>query len=151
MRPSLLGFALASALAFTSSASAQEVSIEDVNMQAPANVPAAAPVAPPAPEMVTVPAGTRILLQLTNAISTRNARPGDGLYLQTNFPVVADGRVVVPAGTYVQGVIDQVKRAGRIKGRAEVRMHFTRLIYPNGYLVEMPGSLTARTTMTRRR
>lgn len=96
--------------------------------------------APPA-KIITIPAGTKVLLQLTNSVSTRSARKGDGVYLQTNFPVIADGRVVIPAGTYVQGVIDRVQRSGRIKGRAEVLMHFTHLIYPNGYLLTMPGSL----------
>jgi type IV secretion system protein VirB10 len=37
----------------------------------------------------------------------------------------------------VQGVIDSAKRSGRIKGRAEIQMHFTRLVYPNGYMVSM--------------
>jgi hypothetical protein len=34
-----------------------------------------------------------------------------------------------------------VQRAGRIKGRAEVLMHFTTLIYPSGYTVLLPGAV----------
>jgi len=34
-----------------------------------------------------------------------------------------------------------VQRAGRIKGRAEVLMHFTTLIYPSGYTVMLPGAV----------
>jgi hypothetical protein len=49
--------------------------------------------------------------------------------------------LAIPAGTYVQGVITHIKRAGRIKGRAEVLMHFTTLIFPNGYTVVMPGAV----------
>src|SRR5207302_989682 len=41
----------------------------------------------------------------------------------------------------VQGKISNVKRAGRLKGRAEVLMHFTTLIYPSGYTVMLPGAL----------
>jgi hypothetical protein len=48
---------------------------------------------------------------------------------------------VIPAGTYMQGRIMQIRPAGRIKGRAEVMMHFTTLIYPSGYTVMLPGSL----------
>ena len=33
------------------------------------------------------------------------------------FPVVVGSRVMIPAGVYVQGVVDRVARAGRIKGR----------------------------------
>ncbi len=34
-----------------------------------------------------------------------------------------------------------MQRAGRIKGRAEVLMHFTTLIYPSGYTVMLPGAV----------
>jgi hypothetical protein len=37
--------------------------------------------------------------------------------------------------------VDSVKRPGRVKGRAELLMHFTTLIYPNGYTVTLPGSV----------
>jgi hypothetical protein len=100
-------------------------------------------VAAPAAQMLTLPAGTRALLVLKNAISSKNARPGDAVYLQTSFPVVQDGRVAIPAGTYVQGVIDSAKRSGRIKGRAEIQMHFTTLVYPNGYMVSMASNVGA--------
>jgi hypothetical protein len=89
----------------------------------------------------TIPVGTKVLLVMKNSVSSKNARPGDGVYLETTFPVVLNGQVVIPAGTYVQGVIDNVKRSGRIKGRAEILMHFTTLIYPNGYTVTLPGAL----------
>lgn len=99
--------------------------------------------AAPAKPVVTVPAGTRVLLVLKNAVSSKTAQPGDAVYLQTSFPVVQDGHVVIPAGTYVQGVVDSAKRAGRIKGRAEIQMHFTRLVYPNGYMVNMASNVGA--------
>ena len=37
---------------------------------------------------------------------------------------------MIPAGTYVKGKIAQVKRAGRIKGRAEILFNFTTMIFP---------------------
>src|SRR6266446_1202040 len=89
----------------------------------------------------TIPAGTKVPLVLKQALSTKNARDGDPVYAQTTFPVVMNDRVVIPAGTYVQGKISNVKRAGRLKGRAEVLMHFTTLIYPSGYTVMLPGAL----------
>jgi hypothetical protein len=91
--------------------------------------------------MVTLPTGTKVLLMMKNSVSSRNARPGDGVYLETSFPVVLDGRVVIPSGTFVQGVVDSVKRSGRVKGKAEILLHFTTLIYPNGYTVSIPATL----------
>jgi type IV secretory pathway VirB10-like protein len=94
-----------------------------------------------AAKSLTIPAGTKVPLALKQALSTKNARDGDPVYAQTTFPVVLNDRIVIPAGTYVQGKISNVKRPGRLKGRAEVLMHFTTLIYPSGYTVILPGAL----------
>jgi type IV secretion system protein VirB10 len=46
---------------------------------------------------------------------------------------------MIPSGVYVQGVVDRVERAGRVKGKAQLDMHFTSIIFPNGTVVEIPG------------
>ncbi|MGB7549662.1 MAG: hypothetical protein WBM14_18150 [Terracidiphilus sp.] len=96
---------------------------------------------PPAAQkkIYTVPAGTKVLLQLRSSINTKSARPGDGVYLASTFPVVVGNRVMIPAGVYVQGVVDRVVRAGRVKGNAQLDIHFTSIIFPNGTVVEIPG------------
>jgi type IV secretion system protein VirB10 len=76
---------------------------------------------------------------LRSAINTRSAKSGDGVYLASTFPVVVGNRVMIPAGVYVQGVVDRVVRAGHVKGRAQLDMHFTSMIFPNGTVVEIPG------------
>lgn len=90
---------------------------------------------------LTIPAGTKIPVSLKNTISTKASHQGDPIYAQSTFPVVVDEHIVIPAGTYVQGRISAIKPAGRIKGRAEVLMHFTTLIYPSGYTVLLPGAI----------
>src|SRR4051812_5942992 len=84
---------------------------------------------------ITVPVGTRIPVELEHAINTKSARDGDAIYCITNFPVVVDGKVAIPPGTYMQGTIQHSQRAGRVKGKAEVLLHFTTLIFPSGYTV----------------
>lgn len=91
----------------------------------------------------TVPAGTKVLLQLRSGVNTRSARSGDGVYLASVFPVVVGNRVMIPTGVYVQGVVDRVARAGRMKGRAQLDMHFTSMIFPNGTVVEIPGMVNS--------
>jgi hypothetical protein len=90
---------------------------------------------------VTIPAGTKVPLALKQAISTKSARQGDPVYAVTNFPLALDGKMMIPAGTYVQGVIDHIKRAGRVHGKAEILMHFNTLVYPTGYTVMLPGTV----------
>jgi type IV secretion system protein VirB10 len=93
----------------------------------------------PEKKIYTVPAGTKVLLELRSAINTKSAKPGDGVYLSSSFPVVVGNRVMIPNGVYVQGVVDRVQRGGRIKGKAQLDMHFTSIIFPNGSVVEIPG------------
>jgi hypothetical protein len=90
---------------------------------------------------VVIPAGTRVPLTLAQAISTKNAREGDAVYARTAFPFVLNDRVLIPAGTYIQGKIMHTEHAGRSKKRAEILIHFTTMIYPSGYTVMLPGSV----------
>jgi hypothetical protein len=90
---------------------------------------------------LSIPSGTKVPLALKQSVSTKNAREGDAVYAVTTFPVVINERIVIPSGTYVQGRISNVKRGGRVKGRAEVLMHFSTLIYPSGYTVVLPGAV----------
>jgi hypothetical protein len=96
----------------------------------------AAPAVAPAPK-ITVPAGTHIPLVLHNAVSTRSARPGDPVYFETLFPVMIDGKVVIPAGSYVSGEVTESKRPGRVKGRGELMIKLTTMILPNAYMVNL--------------
>jgi type IV secretion system protein VirB10 len=112
----------------------------------PATAPAASTAGATAPEAVknyTVPAGTKVLLQLRSSVNTKSAKPGDGVYLASIFPVTVGNRVMIPVGVYVQGVVDRVARAGHVKGRAQLDMHFTSIIFPNGTVVEIPGTVDA--------
>jgi len=93
------------------------------------------------PSLAEIPAGTRIPLSLAQAISTKNAREGDPVYATTTFPFVVNDRILVPAGTYIQGKISRVEKAGRSIKRAELLLHFTSMIYPSGYTVMLPASV----------
>ncbi len=93
------------------------------------------------PNVAVIPAGTKVPLTLAQAISTKNAREGDAVYAQTAFPLVLNERILIPAGTYIQGKIMHTEKAGRSKKRAEMLIHFTSMIYPSGYTVMLPGSV----------
>ena len=72
---------------------------------------------------------------------SKNAAPGDKLYLQSVYPVVVSGRILVPPGTYVSGTVTDTKRPGRIKGKGQIRLQFEQMILPNGTIREFVGSL----------
>jgi hypothetical protein len=78
-----------------------------------------------------------VQLRLTSPLGTTTARPGDAVRAEVAFPVTASNTVAIPAGTFVEGAIDQVTRTGR---RAGFTMHFVKLVFVNGYTVPLPGA-----------
>ncbi len=79
-----------------------------------------------------IPQGAHVLLRMENSISTRTAQEGDYVYLRTASPVAVEGQIAVPAGSYVQGVVTQSKRSGRVKGRAELAIRLETLTLASG-------------------
>ena len=83
-------------------------------------------------KIFTVQAGTKIPLSMINSVSTKSAAEGDRVYLETVFPILVAGRIVIPPGSYVAGTITETKRPGRMKGRGELYVRFDSLTLPNG-------------------
>ena len=77
-------------------------------------------------------AGTHILLDMINSVSTKQAAVGDRIYLETAFPVLFENKIVIPQGSWVTGTITEVKRPGRLKGRGALQVRFDSLTLPNG-------------------
>jgi type IV secretion system protein VirB10 len=115
------------------------ISVFAFSAQQPA--PSEAQPAEPAKPTLTVPTGTQIPLKLSQGISTKNARIGDPVYAETVFPVTQNDRILIPAGTFIQGRITEIHRAGRVKGKAEFLMHFTTMIFKSGYTIMLPGAV----------
>ena len=115
--------------------------VQNAAQDPPAQTPAPSPATVRAKSaQIEVPSGTHIPLVLHNAISTRSARPGDPVYFETLFPVMVDGKVVIPAGSYVSGEVTESKRPGRVKGRAELMIRLKTMILPNAYMVNLAAT-----------
>ena len=84
------------------------------------------------PAHFIIPEGTKVPLSMINSISTKTASEGDRIYLETVFPILASGKVVIPPGSYVAGTVTSVKRPGRVHGRGELYIRFDSLTLPNG-------------------
>lgn len=80
----------------------------------------------------TLDPGTKVPLSLINSVSTKTSLQGDRVYLETAFPVLANGRIVIPVGSWVAGTVTEVKKPGRAKGRGELYIRFDTLTLPNG-------------------
>jgi hypothetical protein len=78
-------------------------------------------------------------LALVNPILAKSSKAGDTVYAETAFPVVVNSQMAIPHGTYVQGQIDTLTRPGWISPHAQFQIHFTKIIFANGYTVEFGG------------
>lgn len=86
-------------------------------------------------------AGTRIPLTVMSTVSSKNAAPGDQVYLRTMVPVAVEGRVVIPEGAFVQGTITESKRPGKVKGKGELSLRFDSLMFSDGRSVDLAGRI----------
>ena len=88
---------------------------------------------------VTIPAGTMISLVLTHSIQSRYVHRGDPIYAQITFPVDSANSVVIPAGTFVQGVVDRLDES---HGHAELHLQSMAITFPDGYVAPIAGPVT---------
>ena len=79
-----------------------------------------------------VETGSKIPLSMINSVSTKHSVEGERVYLETVFPILVSGKIVIPPGSFVAGTITQIKRPGRVKGRGELFLRFDSLTLPNG-------------------
>src|SRR5437660_6761075 len=87
---------------------------------------------------IIVPAGTKVALALSSPIWARSANVGDTIHAATSFPVAIGNEMAIPPGTYIEGKIDALKPPGWFSNHAEFQLHFTKLVFANGYTVELP-------------
>src|SRR5579864_2249608 len=90
-----------------------------------------------------IPQGSHALLRMVNSVSTRTAREGDYVYMRTATPIVADGRILVPVDSYVQGVVSHTQRSGRVTGRAELGLRIETLTLPSGKVIKVSPHLSS--------
>jgi hypothetical protein len=88
-------------------------------------------------DMITVPMGTLVALNLITSIKSKSTKPGDPVRAVVAFPLAIGTTVAIPAGTYVEGVVDKVNAHPRAGGSATAQLRFTRLLFANGYSVPL--------------
>ncbi len=71
-------------------------------------------------DKLTILAGTKFKTRLETPISSKLSEPGDTVIVSLLEPLTVDPQHVLPRGTEMTGKITFVKRAGKVKGRAEI-------------------------------
>jgi type IV secretion system protein VirB10 len=90
-----------------------------------------------------IPQGAHVMLRMENSITTRTAQDGDYVYLRTGTPISVAGNIILPVGSYVQGVVTNAKRSGRVKGRAELAIRLETITLPTGSVYKFSPKLAS--------
>lgn len=74
-----------------------------------------------------IPAGTPLTIRLTHGIDSGTNEPGNRFEGVVDEPVYVDEILVIPAGARVEGLLTDVKKSGKVKGVAEMRLELRTL------------------------
>lgn len=106
-------------------ASAPASSTADASGAVPAR---SVPAAPVAPAEVKVPAGTTLAIRINQRISVKTTPAGSSFDGELVEPYTDEGgRVILPKGTPVEGVVDESHKRGNFKGASELQLRLTAL------------------------
>ncbi len=84
-------------------------------------------------EAVTVPAGTHLMLRITDTVNSRAHGEGHRFTAELEGDLVVNGMVVAPRGSKIYGQLVKSKQSGRLRGRSKMTITFTHLTI-NGQL-----------------
>ena len=97
-----------------------------------AQEPAAAVEQKPRFEEVQVAADSVIGVRLDSTISSETAKVEDRVNARVSRDVMVDGKIAVPSGARLEGVVTEVVRGGKFKERPRVGVTFQQLILADG-------------------
>src|SRR2546421_12695114 len=92
-------------------------------------VAAAAPPPPPQPVTVTVPANTIVTVRTIDSIDSKTNQAGQVFKASLDAPIVADDRVIVPAGADAYIKLVSASSAGRMTGRSELGLELSGIVF----------------------
>ena len=89
----------------------------------------------------TIPVGQELDVRLQNALSSETATAEQRFEATTAVDLTQDGRVLVPAGSTVRGVVRDVKKAGRIDRSGSLQLSFDQMVV-NGREIPLKATAT---------
>ena len=89
----------------------------------------------------TIPTGQELDVRLQNSLSSESATVEQRFEATTAVDLMQSGRVLVPAGSTVRGVVSNVKKAGRIERAGSLTLSFDQMVV-NGREVPIRATAT---------
>jgi len=79
-----------------------------------------------------IPDGTVVKVRLSQQLSTATTRAGTAFLAEVTEPVLKDGRVIIPAGSLLDGRVTMVRGGRRIGGPAAIHLEARMVTLANG-------------------
>lgn len=79
-------------------------------------------------KMVTVPAGTQLLVRMVDSVDSSKNAVGSRFTASLETNIEVGGVVVAPARSTVYGRLAQAKEAGRVAGKSELQLELTEIV-----------------------
>lgn len=98
----------------------------------------------PAPGHAFLPKGTVVPMELLETLDSRTAKPNQKVKLRTTANVYANGNVVIPAYTYVDGYIYRAGKPGAFGKGGHIRISCDEIVTATGFRVPLMKGLIAK-------
>jgi hypothetical protein len=97
---------------------------------------------PPAhqPHVVTLPAGTTVVVRLGETVSTDHNYTGDAFRGTLDAPVIMDGFIIADRGSKVLGKVVNADKGGHLSGMADLSLALTEIHTTDGQTVQIDTS-----------
>ena len=105
----------------------QIIALTFTSSGAPAAAPAPAPAPVAQPSSVTLPAGTMLLVRMADGVSSKN-KAGTTFTTKLEYNLVADGVLVVPAGSVIYGKVQSSTQARRAFGKSTLDLRLAQVV-----------------------
>ena len=92
---------------------------------------------------IRVPAGAEIRVRMKESLTTRTHKVGHTFSAHVIQDLEAETGTAIPKGAEIRGAISQLARAGRIRGRARMKLHFKELRFGDGRVVLLDAQLAS--------
>lgn len=86
------------------------------------STPQTPPPARPKPQPIVVPSGTILTVRINQPLSTKTVKTGTAFTGTVMTPITLNGKLAIPQGADVTGIVNDAKKAGKFKGGASLTL-----------------------------
>ncbi len=101
--------------------------------------------AAPTRSVLSVPAGTRLVIRMADTIDSKRHGVGQKFRGQLEGALVANGITVAPRGTFLYGMVTSAQKSGRVAGKSAMSMEFTDIMIDDQLYPIATAGLAAQT------